>query len=221
MLGLVATLSSTHCPSHPPLHSGTPSPPVLNRWLPEHLFTLGGGPRCKVCPSASPFRLVGFPHSFASFLAGVPVEPPPPPHPSWRCREDDTPFNTPFFPLTHGLSFNLHLQLPTQNKSLCKNSWTLSRYSSDWDFFSSPHTLVFFVSPPALCSCDDIWELPYGIASKTEIGLQMLRGAESWMRLAPLGTLWQKYACPPHTPTTTNWDLACSLHSHQITCQTS
>lgn len=34
-----ATPSSTHCPSHSLLHSGTPSPPVLTRWLPEHLFT--------------------------------------------------------------------------------------------------------------------------------------------------------------------------------------
>lgn len=47
-------------------HSRTPFPPVLTRWLPEHLFTLGDGPRCKVCPSASLFRPVSFPHSFAS-----------------------------------------------------------------------------------------------------------------------------------------------------------
>lgn len=56
MLVLVATLSSTHCPSHPLL----PPFPSLNQMAPWTLFTLGDGPRCRVCPSASPFRPVSF-----------------------------------------------------------------------------------------------------------------------------------------------------------------
>lgn len=114
------TLSSTHCPSHSLLHCGTPSPPVLTRWLPEHLFTLGDGPRCRVCPSASPFRPVGFPHSFASLLAGVPVE-----APLLRCREDNTSFNTPSPPI---------------RKSLQKKSRTLSPFA-----FPLPTHLFFCI----------------------------------------------------------------------------
>lgn len=57
MLVLVATLPSTLCPPlvlfYPPL-SG------LYQMAPWTLFTLGDGPRCRVCPSASPFCPVSF-----------------------------------------------------------------------------------------------------------------------------------------------------------------
>lgn len=53
MLVLVATLPFTHGPSRTPLH---PLPfPSLNQMAPWTLFTLGHGPRCRLCPSASPF----------------------------------------------------------------------------------------------------------------------------------------------------------------------
>lgn len=37
-----------------------PPLPSLNQMAPWTLFTLGDGPRCRVCPSASPFRPVSF-----------------------------------------------------------------------------------------------------------------------------------------------------------------
>lgn len=57
MLVLVATLPSTHCP---PLALFCPPLPSLNQMAPWTLFTLGDSPRCRVCPSASPFRPVSF-----------------------------------------------------------------------------------------------------------------------------------------------------------------
>lgn len=141
MLGLVATLSSTHCPSHPLLHSGTPSPPVLTRWLPEHLFTLGDGPRCRVCPSASPFCPVGFPHSFASLLAGVLVEATP-----LRCREGDTPFNTPPPPIVYLLIYPFNSQTNTKISAKILELCFCALFQSGL-LLLSPNTLVFsFVS---------------------------------------------------------------------------
>lgn len=58
MLVLIATLPSTHCPSRTLLH---PLPfPSLNQMALWTLFTLGDGPRCRLCPSASPFCPVSF-----------------------------------------------------------------------------------------------------------------------------------------------------------------
>lgn len=54
MLVLVTTHPSTLC-----------SLPGPNQMAPWTLFTLGDGPRCRACPSASSFRPFGFPHSSA------------------------------------------------------------------------------------------------------------------------------------------------------------
>lgn len=60
MLVLIATLSSTHHPSRSTLHP-LPSP-SLNQMALWTLFTMGYSPRCRLCPSASPFSPVSFPN---------------------------------------------------------------------------------------------------------------------------------------------------------------
>lgn len=66
MLVLIATLPSTHRPSRTPLH---PLPfPSLNQMALWTLFTMGYSPRCRLCPSASPFCPVSF---LCSVLAQV------------------------------------------------------------------------------------------------------------------------------------------------------
>lgn len=112
------------------------------------------------------------------------------------CRDGDTPFNT-LVPLSLCLLIYPMTPNPIRN-TLFTQSRTRSRRAVP---IGAPSLLAshlfFFFWVHALCARVDIWELPYGVVSKTEIGLQMLRGAESRMRLAPLGGVRQKRVRPP------------------------
>lgn len=125
------------------------------------------------------------------------------------CRDGDTPFNT-LVPLSLCLLIHPTTLNPIQN-TLFAQSRTRSRRAVPIgapSLLASRLFLLFFLVH-ALCARVDIWELPYGVVSKTKIGLQMLRGAESRMRLAPLGGVRQKRVRPP-TPRQAGTSLALS-----------
>lgn len=164
MLVLVATLSSTHCPSHPPL-----PPPFssLNQMAPWTLFTLGDGPRCRVCPSASPFRPVSFliPSLPLSWSA------------SWSSHTEKGVSSIHTLLHFFNLSFLFtHFPPSLSLKALFAPSQTPSQPPSQPQYVflirsSFPHPHLFSMH----CVCVDIWELPYVGMLKIEIGLQMLQ----------------------------------------------
>lgn len=102
MLGLVATLSSTHCPPHhPPLALRNPFSSSLNQMAPSAFVYLGWRSQMQSVSIGIPIPPSCFLSSFLSFPLSWSAAWPPPLPPDTtplRLREGDTPFNTPFYP---------------------------------------------------------------------------------------------------------------------------
>lgn len=150
MLALVPTLSS--------------APHSLNQMAPWTLFTLGDGPRCRACPSASSFRPFGFLiplHSLLLSSAGRSFFNP--------CR-----FHYPSHKLYNQMPLGHSLVIFFFVFCFLITCWLVreqivSHQPQKYSFsLTSPSPFVFFGFV-----CVDIWELPYG--SLTRIKKQAYR----------------------------------------------
>lgn len=177
MLVLVATLSSTHCPSHPLLPP--PPSPVLTRWLPEHCLPWVTVPDAE-CVHRHPHSAQLVFSFLRSLLAEMPVEA----LILRRVCHSSTHFSTfaiypsylHIFPLTF-----IKSTLRTTSASVCFSD----------QVFLSPSSLVFH----ALCLC---WHMGAPLCRRAEDRNRPpdVTGTESQMYLAPLGRVPQKHVHP-------------------------
>lgn len=162
-------------PPHPTASFCSPLP-SLNQMAPWTLFTLDDGPRCRVCPSASPFRPVSF------LIPLLPLS-----QSASRSSYTQVAFSL--------LILWILLQTQQVGTYICKLFLSIAFSFAQFTFCKhiSSHLLCLTPNPEIHCLfswsglqsypistcfpcivCVDIWELPYGCILKLEIGLQML-----------------------------------------------